>query len=321
MKTMRFRSAFAVAALAMAFCVSGWSAETNPFGVTNPFEIGGTGGGGGGVAKFFGSTAERDAYFQTNDKELRNGVTAAIGDPAVIYMWNGTAWVEAANTFIGAKGDTGAQGIQGIPGNDGAAATVSVGTVTTLSPGSSATVENVGTSSDAVFDFGIPRGADGNGGGGTAGVSSWNGQTGDVTFTESDPTYAADKSGTMQLGDVDISGSLTLSGPPLSPAEATNKAYVDSAIGAATQDVADNYAVKPDSRSGYVMPPQVFDYADSNTFTVDAAPKFVLEAMILRPDSFTYMQQSDISFSGTSVTLNNVTINSGDKVKITYAIQ
>ncbi len=562
---------YAVAVLAMAFCVSGLGAETNPFGVTNPFEIGGTGGG-GGVAKFFGSTAERDAYFQTNDKELRNGVTAAIGDPAVIYMWNGTAWVEAANTFIGAKGDTGSQGIQGIPGNDGEdgeAATLTIGTVNTLAPTEAATVENIGSDTNAVLVLGIPQGmrgqqgergltgeaavanvryrgewvstdeyllndiavgADGSayvalatstgiepstdttgawalfvsqgpqgeigpeGPQGQVGLTGPQGIAGSIsiysdqgvdwgslartalagtiylpsesdgttmaygepfvvpydgyisvmlqfrgaargykniqitvnsvsrvmreigddssltgsesyfgqlvylipvnkddsvvfgvdirtsgtipwndsycylemykrngasivedavatafnshvndtnihlsttdrasldqlesggggTGTETDPIYTADKAGNMQLGDVEIAGSLTLGQPPLSPAEATNKAYVDSAIGSATQDVADNYAVKPDSRSGYVMPPQVFDYADSNTFTVDAAPKFVLEAMVLRPDSFTYMQQSDISFSGTSVTLNNVTINSGDKVKITYAIQ
>ncbi len=50
------------------------------------------------------------------------------------------------------KGD---QGIQGI------AATVTIGTVTTLPAGSSATVENVGTEEDAVLNFGIPEGADG----------------------------------------------------------------------------------------------------------------------------------------------------------------
>ncbi len=672
---MKFmRSALAAA---LIFSCVALSAETNPFGVTNPFEIGGTGGGGGGVTKFFGSISERDAYFQTNDRELRNGVTAAIGDPAVVYMWNGTAWVEAANTFIGAKGDTGSQGIQGIPGNDGAdgeAATLTIGTVNTLAPTEAATVENVGTDTDAVLVLGIPQGfrgqpgprgltgeaavanvryrgewvetdeyilndiavgADGSayvaldvstgvepstdttgswalyvsqgpqGEPGSEGIQGpmgpagpqgpegamgkiiagsfmpdyekltivlddtvnsplvpvipqgttgtftglgeeytanedgyyivylrvdlaeaydvgtgtgaalymglavngtiignslplavttggeryrwshsvevkkgdkiqiylrvertqdfsfdstttywvyipyrsnvlpeveqafndhisdtdihlslldrvaiyrpWPAETDPVyqndktttmqlsnivvsgtttlnnaevsgtlrvdtvpvsdkdvtnkdyvdeaitqavsgfsndqingiidgvqsiivevatldgrvttleqgggTGTETDPVYTADKAGTMQLGDVEIAGSLTLGQPPLSPAEAANKAYVDSAIGSATQDVADNYAVKPDSRAGYVMPPKVFDYADSNTFTVDVAPKFVLEAMILRPDSFTYMQQSDISFSGTSVTLNNVTINSGDKVKITYAIQ
>jgi hypothetical protein len=50
-------------------------------------------------------------------------------------------------------------------GPAGPAATIAVGTVTTLPAGSSATVENAGTESAAVFDFGIPQGAAGSGGG------------------------------------------------------------------------------------------------------------------------------------------------------------
>ena len=50
---------------------------------------------------------------------------------------------------------------KGEKGDPGQAATVSVGTTTTLNPGSSATVTNSGTTSAAVFNFGIPRGADG----------------------------------------------------------------------------------------------------------------------------------------------------------------
>ena len=46
-------------------------------------------------------------------------------------------------------------------GSDGAAATVAVGTVTTGSAGSSASVANAGTSSAAVLNFTIPKGADG----------------------------------------------------------------------------------------------------------------------------------------------------------------
>jgi hypothetical protein len=56
-------------------------------------------------------------------------------------------------------------GPTGADGAPGAAATIAVGTVTTLSPGSPATVTNSGTSSAAVFDFGIPEGAAGGGGG------------------------------------------------------------------------------------------------------------------------------------------------------------
>lgn len=48
-------------------------------------------------------------------------------------------------------------------GSKGDAATIAVGTVTTLPAGSSATVTNSGTSSAAVFDFGIPQGEDGSG--------------------------------------------------------------------------------------------------------------------------------------------------------------
>jgi hypothetical protein len=51
--------------------------------------------------------------------------------------------------------------LPGIPGDDGTNATIAVGTVTTLSTGSPATVVNVGTSSAAIFDFGIPQGAPG----------------------------------------------------------------------------------------------------------------------------------------------------------------
>lgn len=65
----------------------------------------------------------------------------------------------------GPKGDQGAPGQtgqQGAAGRDGAAATIVVGTVTTLAPGANATVTNVGTSNAAKFNFGIPRGDKGN---------------------------------------------------------------------------------------------------------------------------------------------------------------
>jgi hypothetical protein len=52
-------------------------------------------------------------------------------------------------------------GPDGAPGSNGAAASVAVGTTSTLAPGQPATVVNVGTSSAAVLDFGIPAGATG----------------------------------------------------------------------------------------------------------------------------------------------------------------
>ena len=67
----------------------------------------------------------------------------------------------------GEKGDTGLQGPQGEKGDtgdtgpQGLAASVAVGTVTTLPPGSQATVVNRGTATAAVFDFSIPQGEKG----------------------------------------------------------------------------------------------------------------------------------------------------------------
>jgi len=58
----------------------------------------------------------------------------------------------------------------GTPGATGTAATIAVGTTTTLSPGSPATVTNVGTSSAATFNFGIPQGIAGPTGATGAGV-------------------------------------------------------------------------------------------------------------------------------------------------------
>ncbi|MEL6919530.1 MAG: hypothetical protein AAFO77_00705 [Pseudomonadota bacterium] len=46
----------------------------------------------------------------------------------------------------------------GVDGDDGAAATIAVGTVTTLAAGSNATVVNSGTNNAAVLDLGIPEG-------------------------------------------------------------------------------------------------------------------------------------------------------------------
>ena len=61
------------------------------------------------------------------------------------------------------QGPPGPQGQQGEPG---AAATVTVGTVTTGEPGTDAIVTNSGTESAAVFNFTIPRGGTGPAGAG-----------------------------------------------------------------------------------------------------------------------------------------------------------
>lgn len=61
----------------------------------------------------------------------------------------------------GVPGETGPAGRDGVDGSDGQAATITVGSTTTGNPGTNASVTNSGTSSAAVLNFTIPRGADG----------------------------------------------------------------------------------------------------------------------------------------------------------------
>lgn len=68
---------------------------------------------------------------------------------------------QGATGATGAKGDKGDQGNPGPQGEKGTNATVYVGTTSTLNPGSQATVYNSGTDSNAVLNFGIPKGEKG----------------------------------------------------------------------------------------------------------------------------------------------------------------
>lgn len=86
--------------------------------------------------------------------------TGAAGTNASVTN-TGTSSAAVLNFTI-PKGD---KGDKGDTGSAGSAATISVGTVTTGAEGSDATVTNSGTSSAAVFDFTIPRGATGATGG------------------------------------------------------------------------------------------------------------------------------------------------------------
>ena len=85
----------------------------------------------------------------------------------------------------GDKGDTGDTGPMGPTGPTGpqgptgAAATITVGSTTTLNPGQSATVTNSGTSGAAVLNFGIPKGEKGDTGAtGATGATGPQGPTG-----------------------------------------------------------------------------------------------------------------------------------------------
>lgn len=70
------------------------------------------------------------------------------------------------------SGGGGAEGAQGEKGEPGENATISIGTVDTLAPGSQATVTNVGTATNAILNFGLPAGETGESGANPNGVSS-----------------------------------------------------------------------------------------------------------------------------------------------------
>lgn len=86
--------------------------------------------------------------------------------PWIAVWWNGSTvsggggdpGPEGPQGPAGPAGPTGPAGAQGDPGPTGSAATVNVGTTTTGSAGTSASVTNSGTSSAATLNFTIPRG-------------------------------------------------------------------------------------------------------------------------------------------------------------------
>lgn len=97
--------------------------------------------------------------YYSSFEELQSSVPApqagdaygvGVFEPYDIYIYNGNTaqWV-----------NNGA--LQGAPGTPGDAATIRVGTVSTLPAGTPATVTNSGTANAAVFDFAIPQGEKG----------------------------------------------------------------------------------------------------------------------------------------------------------------
>ena len=88
-------------------------------------------------------------YYEVNNA---NGVDSD-GETIIVFA--------VLRTFVettGTTGATGADGAAGADGQDGAAATVEVGTVTTGAAGTQAQVVNVGTSTNAILNFTIPKG-------------------------------------------------------------------------------------------------------------------------------------------------------------------
>ena len=69
--------------------------------------------------------------------------------------------VEAKNGIDGQNGQNGKDGVNGQNGQDGTTPNIQIGTVETLEPNEQATVTRTGTDEEPVFNFGIPKGQQG----------------------------------------------------------------------------------------------------------------------------------------------------------------
>ena len=134
---------------------------------------------------FLGSTgfvATADLAIDTRGPQGLQGEQGLLGEPgedAIAPVWyqgvddpdngggadgdlylqvNGNVWKKFDGVWIFSGVN-----IKGGKGDTGTAATITVGNVTTGAPGTPASVTNTGTSESAVFNFTIPRGADGSG--------------------------------------------------------------------------------------------------------------------------------------------------------------
>ena len=114
-----------------------------------------------------------------------DGITPTIGDNGNWFLGD----TDTGKPSRGEQGPQGAPGLQGEPGQDGtpgaagapgAAATVTVGTTTTGEAGTEASVTNSGTTSAAVLNFTIPKGAKGDKG--DKGDTGNTGPAGTTTF-------------------------------------------------------------------------------------------------------------------------------------------
>lgn len=132
-------------------------------------------------------------------------------DPGDAYFIQGHLWVWSdlngewldAGLVQGPAGEPGPKGDTGETGPGGAAATITVGSVTTGAAGSSATIINAGNSSAATFNFTIPRGA--TGATGNTGPAGPTGNTGAAGTNGAAATIAV---GTVTTGAAGSSASI-----------------------------------------------------------------------------------------------------------------
>lgn len=141
----------------------------------------------------------------------RDGVSAT-------HEWNGTTLTitsASGTSSANLKGEPGRDGADGAPGapgepgkdgKDGVTPQLSIGTVTTLAAGSNATVSMTGTTEAPILNFGIPKGADGAGGGGTGTPGEDGGYYIPSVSETGDLSWSASKSDMPAVTTVNIKG-------------------------------------------------------------------------------------------------------------------
>lgn len=103
-----------------------------------------------------------------------NNATLVVNDEGcIIQILAGEPFAYQPMNCCTTEGDGGGgeDGLPGPPGPPGQNATISIGTVTTTAPGTPATVTNVGTPTNAILNYTIPRGEPGEDGDTSTGLN------------------------------------------------------------------------------------------------------------------------------------------------------
>jgi hypothetical protein len=132
-----------------------------------------------GASKEAAQSAATTASNFASDAKNSASEAKTYKDNAKIYMDNAKNYSENVNVFLPSVSTEGvlswtnkagltnpaSVNIKGAKGDTGAAATITIGSITTGAAGSNASVTNSGTASNVVLDFTLPRGNDGKDGG------------------------------------------------------------------------------------------------------------------------------------------------------------
>ena len=204
----------------------------------------------------------------------------------------------------GPQGDPGEPGPQGDPGTPGAAATITVGTTTTGEAGTEAAVTNSGTTSAAVLNFTIPKGAKGDKG--DKGDTGDTGPAGTTTFaglTDQPTDNAALKTALDAKADQTTVDSLTATVNGKVSSVTAGKGI--SITGTATAPVVNGMIAVPDYKNAQSIsvPEEGWVAPDNGVIFRVFANNSVVSASLLRlsiaaaggPQDFTYVAEVDKS--------------------------